>query len=81
MSKEQTPIDFESYIERMGYSWKDFDYSHQMEGLIEQYANAKVLVEKEQFELFMGLVSNEFGRDKMFELIGKLKELNITKQK
>ena len=43
MSKEQTPKDFESYLEQMGYSWNDFDYTSAVEGLVEQYAQAKVL--------------------------------------
>ena len=43
MSKEQTPIDFEAYLEKMGYSWNDFDYPSQIEGFAEQYAQAKVL--------------------------------------
>lgn len=43
MSKEQTPIDFESFLEQMGYSWNDFDYTSAIEGLVEQYAQAKVL--------------------------------------
>lgn len=33
---------FEEYLEKMGYSWDDFDRTYEMESLIEQYADEKV---------------------------------------
>lgn len=33
---------FEKYLEKMGYSWNDFDRAYEMENLIEQYADEKV---------------------------------------
>lgn len=33
---------FEKYLEKMGYSWNDFDRTYEMENLIEQYADEKV---------------------------------------
>jgi hypothetical protein len=33
---------FEEYLEKMGYSWNDFDRTYEMENLIEQYADEKV---------------------------------------
>jgi len=33
---------FEEYLDKMGYSWNDFDCTSEMEGLIEQYANEKI---------------------------------------
>lgn len=33
---------FEEYLEKMGYSWDDFDRTYEMENLIEQYADEKV---------------------------------------
>ena len=30
---------FKDYLDKMGYGWNDFDRPHEMEGLIEQYAN------------------------------------------
>ena len=38
---------FEEYLDKMGYSWSDFDSTHEMESLIEQYADEKV---KEQLK-------------------------------
>ena len=66
MSKEQTPIDFEAYLEKMGYSWNDFDYPSQIEGFAEQYAQAKVLeaLERErgeQTKLFNNWVKETFN--------------------
>lgn len=34
--------DFEEYLDKMGYSWNDFDRTYEMENLIEQYADEKV---------------------------------------
>jgi hypothetical protein len=33
---------FEEYLNKMGYSWNDFDHTYEMEGLIEQYANERI---------------------------------------
>jgi len=33
---------FEEYLDKMGYSWNDFDRTYEMEGLIEQYANERI---------------------------------------
>lgn len=33
---------FEEYLDKMGYSWNDFDRTYEMENLIEQYADEKV---------------------------------------
>jgi hypothetical protein len=33
---------FEEYLEKMGYSWNDFDRTYEMEDLIEQYADERV---------------------------------------
>jgi hypothetical protein len=33
---------FEEYLDKMGYSWNDFDRTHEMEGLIEQYADERI---------------------------------------
>ena len=33
---------FEEYLDKMGYSWNDFDRTNEMENLIEQYADEKV---------------------------------------
>ena len=33
---------FEEYLNKMGYSWNDFDRTYEMENLIEQYADEKV---------------------------------------
>ena len=32
---------FEEYLEKMGYSWNDFDRTYEMENLIEQYADER----------------------------------------
>ena len=32
---------FEEYLDKMGYSWNDFDRTNEMENLIEQYADEK----------------------------------------
>ena len=34
--------DFEEYLDKMGYSWNDFDRPYEMQNLIEQYADEKV---------------------------------------
>lgn len=34
--------DFEEYLDKMGYSWNDFDRNYEMANLIEQYADEKV---------------------------------------
>jgi hypothetical protein len=33
---------FSEYLDKMGYSWNDFDRTYEMENLIEQYANERV---------------------------------------
>lgn len=33
---------FEEYLNKMGYSWNDFDHAHETENLIEQYVDEKV---------------------------------------
>ena len=33
---------FEEYLEKMGYSWNDFDRTYEMENLIEKYADEKI---------------------------------------
>ena len=33
---------FEEYLDKMGYSWNDFDRTYEMENLIEQYADERV---------------------------------------
>jgi hypothetical protein len=33
---------FTEYLDKMGYSWNDFDRTHEMENLIEQYADERV---------------------------------------
>ena len=33
---------FEEYLDKMGYSWNDFDRAYEMEGLIEQYADERI---------------------------------------
>ena len=33
--------DFEDYLDKMGYSWNDFDRPYEMQNLIEQYADEK----------------------------------------
>lgn len=33
---------FEEYLNKMGYSWNDFDRTYEMKNLIEQYADEKV---------------------------------------
>lgn len=33
--------DFEDYLDKMGYSWNDFDRTYEMQNLIEQYADEK----------------------------------------
>lgn len=32
---------FEEYLDKMGYSWNDFDRTYEMANLIEQYADEK----------------------------------------
>lgn len=32
---------FEDYLQKMGYSWNDFDRTYEMANLIEQYADEK----------------------------------------
>jgi hypothetical protein len=44
--------DFAEYLDKMGYSWNDFDRPHEMENLIEQYAD-----EKANQALSLGVVS------------------------
>lgn len=34
--------DFGEYLDKMGYSWNDFDRTYEMENLIERYADEKV---------------------------------------
>ena len=34
--------DFEDYLDKMGYSWNDFDRTYELANLIEQYADEKV---------------------------------------
>ena len=33
---------FVEYLDKMGYSWNDFDRTYEMENLIEQYADERV---------------------------------------
>ena len=33
---------FEEYLDKVGYSWNDFDRPYEMQNLIEQFANEKV---------------------------------------
>ena len=53
-NKKQTAVDlliemktFEEYLDKMGFSWNDFDRTYEMEGLIEQYANERIKQAKE----------------------------------
>ena len=40
---------FEEYLDKMGYSWNDFDRTYEMEGLIEQYVDERI---KQAFDIF-----------------------------
>ncbi len=58
---------FEEYLEKMGYSWNDFDHAYEMENLIEQYADEKVkqaltipavVRQSEQLNAFVGFYNS-----------------------
>lgn len=49
---------FEEYLDKMGYSWNDFDRPYEMQNLIEQFANEKVSKELKELK-----ESNNNGMD------------------
>lgn len=62
---------FEEYLDKMGYSWNDFDRTNEMEGLIEQYADERV---KQALS-----TANVVGRSE--QLVCEICELHKVKEK
>lgn len=71
---------FEEYLDKMGYSWNDFDCTYEMENLIEQYADEKVkqaltipivVGQSEQLKAFLDYVDSRYSeqgtRDKIVD--------------
>ena len=73
---------FKEYLDKMGYSWNDFDRPYEMQNLIEQFTNEKVSQAlslhnvSQQRELFdaildftedLPMCSEDYNRDTLYK--------------
>ena len=79
--------DFEEYLDKMGYSWNDFDRTYEMANLIEQYADERVIknyIEPLQKQISMmqieieGLKSELIKNSNQFSLRDKFAMMAIS---